>query len=153
MDRVRQVHVFDFSPGTYMHLDPSAFVADPELVTALQKQAAPIECAADRVLFRQGESATGLYILENGEVTLTMDSLAGESILSIETAAGSLLGLPALAGGQPYSLTAVARAGAKVSFVARDKFTAFMQSYPTLAFKILQVLAAEVSAARRAISI
>jgi len=136
-----------------MQLDPSAFVADPELVKALQRRAVSIDCAADRVLFRQGDSADGLFILEIGQATLTMDSLAGQSILSIETNAGSLLGLPALVGSQPYSLTAVARAGARVSFIARDKFTAFMQSHPMLAFKILQVLAAEVSAARRAIAL
>jgi len=135
-----------------MHLDPSAFVADPELVQALKRRATPIDCATDRVLFSQGKPADGLYILEYGKATLTMDSLAGQSILSIETTAGSLLGLPALVGGQPYSLTAVARAGAQVSFVSRGAFTAFMQGYPMLAFKVLQVLAAEVSAARRAIA-
>ena len=135
-----------------MQLDPSAFVADPELVRALEKQATPVDCAADRVLFRQDETADGLYILHSGEVTLTMNSLAGRSILSTETTAGSLLGLPALVGGQPYSLTAVARAGAQVRYIARSEFTAITQTSPSLAFKILQMLAAEVSAARRAIS-
>ncbi len=136
-----------------MQLDSSAFVADPELLNALERQGAPVDCTADRVLFRQGESASGLYILERGEATLQMDSAWGESILSMQTAAGSLLGLPALVGCQPYSLTAVARAGAQVSYIGRDEFTAFMQAKPQLAFKILQVLAAEVSAARRAISL
>ena len=135
-----------------MQLDPSAFVADSELLQALEKQSTPVDCAADRVLFRQGEAADGLFILQIGEVTLTMDSLAGQTILSIETRPGSLLGLPALLGGQPYSLTAVARAAAQVGYIARAEFTAIMQSCPELGFKILQVLAAEVSAARRAIS-
>ena len=135
-----------------MQLDPSAFVADPELVEVLWAQATPIDCTADRVLFRQGEVAGGVYVVDDGEATLTMDSVVGETILSIQTPAGSLLGLPALVGGQPYSLTAVARAGSKVGHIGREDFTAFMQDNPTWAFKILQVLAAEVSAARRAIS-
>ncbi|HUA99636.1 MAG TPA: cyclic nucleotide-binding domain-containing protein [Terracidiphilus sp.] len=136
-----------------MQLDPSAFVADPELVQALWLQSTPVDCSDDRLLFRQGEAANGLYVVGGGEATLTMDSLDGDTILSIQTTAGSLLGLPGLVGGQPYSLTAVARAGAKIGYIGRDEFTAFMQGNPTQAFKILQVLAAEVSAARRAISI
>lgn len=135
-----------------MQLDPSAFVADQELIEALDSQATPLDCAADRTLFRQGETAEGVYLVRTGEVTLSMDSLEGGPILSVQAGAGSLLGLPALISNQVYSLTAVARAGAQVSFIARDEFTAFMQTHPPLAFKILQVLAAEVSAARRAIS-
>lgn len=135
-----------------MQLDPSAFVADQELIEALDSQATPLDCAVDRTLFRQGEIAEGVYLVRTGEVTLSMDSLEGGPILSVQAGAGSLLGLPALISNQVYSLTAVARAGAQVSFIARDEFAAFMQTHPPLAFKILQVLAAEVSAARRAIS-
>ena len=72
-------------------------------------------------------------------------------ILSVQAAAGSLLGLPGLIGNQPYSLTAIARSGARVSFIARAEFTAFMHTEPEAALKILQVLAAEVSSARRAL--
>lgn len=134
-------------------MDPAAFVADPELVRALAKRSAPIDCKADRTLFRQGEIPAGIYILHNGQVTLSMNSLAGEAILSLQTTDGSLLGLPGLLGDQPYTLTAVARAGAQISFIERAEFNKFMQSDPLLAFKVLQVLAAEVSAARRAMSL
>ena len=72
-------------------------------------------------------------------------------ILSVEATGGSLLGLPGLVSNQPYSLTVVARAGARVSFLGRTEFTALMQSNPPLAFKILQVLAAEVRSARNAL--
>jgi CRP-like cAMP-binding protein len=135
-----------------MMLDPTAFVADPELVDALARRATPIACDDDRVLFRQGDEPVGLHILQSGKAALSMTSADGEPIVAIETGAGSLLGLPGVVSCQPYSLTAVARAGAQVCFISNDQFKAFMQSYPSLAFKVLQVLAAEVSAARRAIS-
>ena len=134
-------------------LDPTAFVADPELVEALTKKAVPLSCDTDRVLFRQGDSPAGLFILNGGEVTLSMSSPTGEVILSFQTTAGSLLGLPGLVSDQPYTLSAVAQAGAQISFLNRDYFTAFMNTDPILAFKVLQVLAAEVSAARRAIPV
>ncbi len=134
-------------------LDPTAFVADAELVEALTKKAAPFVCDTDRVLFRQGDTPAGLFILNGGQVTLSMYSPSGQAILSFQTSAGSLLGLPGLVSNQPYTLGAVAQAGANVSFINREAFTAFMNANPTLAFKILQVLAAEVSAARRAIPV
>ncbi len=134
-----------------MQLDPSAFVADPELIVALESRSMPMVCDTDTVLFRQGDAAVGVFILQKGEATLTMNSPQGESILSTKTAAGSLLGLPGLIGNQPYSLTAIARAGARVSFIARDDFTEMMQGDPRLALKILLVLAAEVRSARNAI--
>ncbi len=126
----------------------SAFISDPEVVQTLLKRSIPISCGTDRVLFRQGDAPVALYVLEKGEVTLEMNSLEGKPILSFGTTAGSLLGLPGLIGNQPYSLTATAHAGAQVSYIPRDDFTQIMQEDPPLSLKILQVLAAEVRAAR-----
>jgi len=134
-----------------VQLDPNAFLADPELIRALSEHATPIVCDTDRILFQQDDPAVGLYILHEGEATLSMASQQGQAILSVQARSGSLLGLPGLISSQPYSLTAVARAGTRVSFLGRAEFTAIMQSNPTLAFKILQVLAAEVRSARHAL--
>ncbi len=135
-----------------MKLDPSAFVADPELIQALEKHSTAISCDADRVLFNQGDHPQGLYILDQGETTLSMASPAGEQLMSIQAHAGSLLGLPGLLGDEPYTLTAIARNGARLSFVPRDEFTSLMRADPPLALKMLQVLAAELRSARRALA-
>jgi len=132
-------------------LDPTAFLADPDLIRALSEHATPIVCDTDRVLFQQDDSAVGLYILHEGEATISMTSQDGQTILSVQARDGSLLGLPGLISNQPYSLTAVAHAGARVSFLGRTEFTTLMESNPPLAFKILQVLAAEVRSARNAL--
>ncbi len=65
-----------------VNLDPTAFLGDPELIQALEQQSAPILCEQDRILFRQGDSPSGLYILHKGEATLTMRTWAGESVIS-----------------------------------------------------------------------
>ena len=135
-----------------MHLDPSAFVADSDLVEALSRRSVSFVCDSDRVLFRQGETPNGVYLVQQGTATLSMAAINGEPILSFDTTAGALLGLPGLVSNQPYTLTALARAGSCIGFISNDNFSEFMKSSPSLAFKILQVLAAEVSAARRAIS-
>jgi len=135
-----------------MKLDPSAFVADPELIQALERRSTAISCGGDRVLFRQGEPPTGLYIVDQGETTLTMTSENGSELVHVQAPQGSLLGLPGLIGNQPYTLSAVASEGARVSFISRDDFTALMQADPLLSLKILAVLAAEVRSARRALA-
>jgi CRP-like cAMP-binding protein len=135
-----------------MKLDPNAFVADPELIEALEKRATAISCSEDKVLFNQGEIPAGLYILNQGETTLTMTSPTGEQLVSVQAPSGSLLGLPGLIGNEPYTLTATARNGARLSFISRDEVTSLMRTAPTLALKMLHVLAAEVSSARRALS-
>jgi CRP-like cAMP-binding protein len=135
-----------------VNLDPSAFVADPDLILTLEKGSSPISCGGDRVLFRQGEIPVGLYILNRGELTLTMTSPGGEQVIQMQASAGSLLGLPGLISGEPYTLTAIARSGASLSFVSRDDFTSLMQTNPRMALKMLEVLAAEVRSARHALS-
>ena len=134
-----------------MNLDPSAFVADPSLITSLERGSTPVPCGENCILFRQGDEATGLYILRSGHVTLTMNSALGETVVSATAGSGSLLGLPGVIGNEAYSLTAVALAGAQVSYVTRENFMQLMGADPMLSFKILTVLAAEVRSARSVI--
>ena len=134
-----------------MKLDASTFVADPGLITALQKRSVAVLCEESRILFLRGDPADGLYILNGGEVTLTMASEIADPIVSVRAIPGSLLGLPALVGNQPYTLTASAQAGARLSFITRESFNSLMQNDPLMALKVLQVLAAEVRSARNAI--
>jgi CRP/FNR family transcriptional regulator len=151
-----------FPRGTFMkasttqgeplvQLDPSAFLADPQLIHALDARSTPVPCESDHVLFRQGEPAAGLYILHEGVATVSMISPDGHSLFAVQARPGSLLGLPGLVSGQPYSLSATAGAGSRVSFVSRNDFTAVMHTDPLLSLKILQVLAAEVRSARKAL--
>ncbi|MGD0737846.1 MAG: Crp/Fnr family transcriptional regulator [Terracidiphilus sp.] len=133
-----------------MKLDPLAFVANPELVAALRAHSIQVSGGGEYFLFRQGDPPVGLFIVNKGEVTLSMSSPTGELLLSMQVGAGSLLGLPGLIGNEPYTLSALACNGAELSFVTHDDFTALMHSDPGLALKVLQVLAAEVRSARHA---
>jgi len=135
-----------------MNLDPTAFVADQELIRALRERATAVDCDQDPVLFHQGDAPVGLYVVHHGEVTISMDSPAGDEVISIAALPGSLLGLPGLLGNCPYSLSAVATKGAEVSFVSRDDFSSLMLSEPRFSMMILRVLANEVRSARLAIT-
>lgn len=132
-------------------LDPKAFVGDAELIRLLEEHSLPAPCETDGALFRQGDPSVGLYIFHRGLVTLSMISDSGQSLFAVQALPGSMLGLPGVISNEPYSLTATARAGTQVSFVNRDTFTWLMLSRPDISARILQVLAAEVRSARRAI--
>lgn len=133
-------------------LDSSAFVADPELLAALEEHTTTILCAEDRTLFLQGEAPDGLYILRSGTATLSMTSLTGEPLISTVVTSGALLGLPGVIGNQPYTLTGKASEGAELGFVTTADFAALMLADPALALRVLRVLAAEVRTARSAIT-
>ena len=134
-----------------MKLDAAAFVADQELIEALRSHSSPVVCEADCILFNQGDSPNGLYIFHKGEVRLLMRSQVGDTLMNMPAIEGSLLGLPGLISGAPYSLSAFAQKGAEVGFVSRDDFASIMLSAPAIAVGILRVLAAEVRTARMAL--
>ena len=151
-DPFRNCRIHFVKAGSDLQLDPSAFLADSDLIQALEKRSTPVLCNEDRVLFRRGDPPVGLYILSNGEATVSMETGNDEITFSCLATDGSLLGLPALIANQPYSLTAVAQKGAKIGFIDQDQFNSLMQSELALMVKILQVLAAEVRSARMAIT-
>ena len=136
---------------TLVQPDSSAFVAEPDLLSVLETRSTPVACETDKVLFNQDDSAVGVYIVLQGEVRLTMSSHDGRTIFSIPAHPGSLLGLPALISEKPYSLTAIAAAGAQVRYVSRKDVFDLMESDPLLSMKMLKVLAAEVRTARKAL--
>jgi CRP-like cAMP-binding protein len=135
-----------------MQLEPSAFLADPELFQVLEKISTVIDCNLEHVLFRQGDPPMGLYLVAKGGAMVTMTSEDGDTLMSIEVLPGSLLGLPAVIGNQPYSLTARAHHGSWVGFVPKDDFNKLAQTHPALMVQVLKVLANEVRSARIAIA-
>jgi CRP-like cAMP-binding protein len=135
-----------------MNFDSSSFIAERELIEALEKRSSTVLCAESRTLFVQGGKPAGLYILRKGSARLTMESPTGGNLMSITLHPGSLLGLPALIGNEPYTMTALAEKDAELGFVTREDFNSLMLTDPSLAVRVLRVLAAEVRTARHAIS-
>ncbi len=133
-------------------MNRESFAADCKLIQALANRSKPVSCSEGRVLFRQGETPTGLYILQSGEATLMRETASGRAVICLHAGPGSVLGLPGIIANEPYTLTAMARKGSEVRFVTRSDFEDLLQAEPSLNFKVLQVLAAEIRSARQAMS-
>jgi CRP-like cAMP-binding protein len=101
----------------------------------------------DGVLFLQGDPPEHLYFLKSGKVTLTMRS-KGKDVLEVTAIAGSLLGLPAMVGNEPYTMKARARRNAEVFRLGQNEFQQLMKNQQ-FALAALRILAGEVRAARK----
>ena len=124
------------------------FLADPELAREIEKRSKSCSSIRDGVLFRQGDLPIALYFVKSGEVALAMES-GDRMVMCVRAGAGSLVGLPAIVGNKPYSMTSAPCAGAEILEISSSEFNALIGNNQILALKVLQVLAAEVHLARR----
>jgi CRP/FNR family transcriptional regulator len=131
----------------------NSFVADIALIQALQQRSVSVPCMKGHLLFKQGETPAGLYLLKSGKASMVMTADDGEEVLRLTVGPGSILGVAAVVGKNSYTLGAMARPGSEVDFIARKDFEDLMQSEPSLFPKVLEVLAAEVRSARLALSV
>ena len=132
---------------TVFSLSHQPFRAPRELQKAISEIGKEKSVRTDAVLFKQGDPAKGLFLVESGKVALSQGNGRRKRMFGIADA-GSLLGLPAIVRNQPYSLTATAVENSKLTFVSRTKAQRLLQSDPHLCFRAVQVLSNEVRALR-----
>ena len=124
-------------------------IIDRELAEKIISQSVEI-IPQDGILFRQGDQADGLYFVKFGEASLTMQ--AGDKEVTIRAKQGSLLGIPAIVGNQPYSMTGTAGCDAEIFRLSSVVFNDLMKTEPRMQEAILRILAGEVRVARQALS-
>ena len=132
-----------------MDVNTPTLVADTSLVTLLSKHSQPHLCIQDETLFSQGESPDAVYLLEDGQVTLTSDAAGEECVYARQSLPGSIFGLPGVISNAPYSLTATATSGTHLQMIPRETFQHLLSTHPEISFQALRILAAEVQTARR----
>jgi len=81
------------------------------------------------VLFVEGQSPRGIYIICAGRVKLSATSRDGKSLILRIAQAGEVLGLHACVSGKPYELTAESLQPCQLDFIKRDDFLRFLQNH------------------------
>ena len=108
---------------------------------------------AGSILFAQGDSASGVYVVCSGKIRLFIrNPVTGVVTFDRLSGPGSLLGLPAVFGDKPYSMTAEVCESGEVAFVPRQHFLDAMEKDGRLCMRCLQLLSDEVRVARGAAS-
>lgn len=127
------------------------FQVDSDLEAKFVARAKPVSKKSGALLFEQGESVNGLYILKQGKARLTLRSQDGEVHFEEIVGPGGLLGLPAAISGNPYSLSAEVLADSELSFLSRKELVGLMQSDISLSLRLIELLSQEVRAMREVI--
>jgi CRP-like cAMP-binding protein len=101
--------------------------------------------SATAVLFREGETPAGVYILHSGEVALTHANTDGAARERIALA-GEILGLADVISGCAHVATAVAKTPCEVGFIEREVFRSLVDDSPAIWFSVLRQLSLDVNA-------
>jgi NTE family protein len=116
--------------------------SDREMVAELLE---PIELAAGRQLFREGQEAEGLILIDRGELRLESQRTGKLGSSGEGTAIG---GLSLLAVG-PREVTAIAVGPTRVLQLSRVAFLRLAEDSPRTALRLVQAIVAELAGAVR----
>lgn len=103
----------------------------------------PVDCA-QKTLFRCGEPCRGLYMVEEGSVSLRLSPQAGTGAAFETVGAGAVLGLAETMTGAEHKLTAEALEGARVSHIDRTSFMDRLQQNHQLCLQVVQLLSEDL---------
>jgi CRP-like cAMP-binding protein len=116
-------------------------VTDEEVRSALVKHGDKVDMRKGTVLFEQGKTAEGMYLIVSGKV---QTDLGNGSHGSRVAEPGSLLGVPATINGVAYSISAKVKEDAELVHVSRPQLLELMRSNPAVALSIIDLLSREV---------
>jgi CRP/FNR family transcriptional regulator len=124
-------------------------VPPPGLQTELERLATIVFKPKGTILFRRGDSVSGMFLIRNGQVSLTLDC-KNPAYPARTLGPGAIAGLPATVSGNPYSLTAKTVEDSELAFVPRDVALACLHKHPLLCFQVMDMLGGEISDIRSA---
>jgi CRP-like cAMP-binding protein len=99
----------------------SEILADAELCAEIEQWSSPSFVKQGEILFQQGEDSGYAFFVKTGEIGLTMH-VSGDAVWGVRARKGSLVGLPAIVGNEPYSMTARVLRDSEICKISRDDF-------------------------------
>jgi CRP/FNR family transcriptional regulator len=92
------------------------------------------------VLFVEGQSPRGVFMLCTGRVKLTTCSSDGKALITRIAEGGEVLGLGAAVSGKPYMVTAETLNPCQVNFIKREDFLRFLKENGTACLRVAEHL-------------
>lgn len=96
------------------------------------------------VIFAEGESARGVYILRSGRATVSIASSEGRVVMLRTAQADDVLGLNSALRNLPYDATVRALEPCRTDFISRNELTEMIQQSEAGAQSVLNVLSHEL---------
>jgi len=92
------------------------------------------------ILFLEGQTGRGVFILCSGRVKLSTSSIDGRTLIVRLSEPGEVLGLPATVTGTSYELMAEVVEPTQANFVSSEDFLNFLREYGDVALRVAQQL-------------
>lgn len=103
------------------------------------------------VLFVEGQSPRGIFVLCEGRARLSICATDGKTLILQISEPGEVLGLSATVSGKPYELTAETMGPCQLNFVKREDFLRFLKEHGAACFRVAEQLSAKYNSACREI--
>ena len=98
------------------------------------------------VLFKQGSAATGVYLVELGEVRVLLPTGQTQKQLLEIVGPGTMLGLSESMSGEKYRITAEAGEQTTAAFVPREEFLEFLREHGDFCMEVVRLLSEDLHA-------
>ena len=132
------------------HAKPGYFCAfSRETLCALSQASHKSILPAGAILFVEGQSPRGMFILCSGKVNLSTTSREGKALIVKTAEAGEPLGISATISGLGYEVTAETATPCQVNFVDRKHFLELMETHGELGLHAAQCLSRDFHSAYR----
>jgi len=106
----------------------------------LQSRLHPSSYPSGIILFTEKDPASGVYVVIEGEVKLSMNSADGKRLILRIAKKGELLGLASTLSGRPCEMTAETLYPAKIAFIPRAEFLSFLTRHPEVYQTVTDIL-------------
>ena len=104
---------------------------------------------AGAVLFVEGQTPRGVFILCSGMVKLSTTSKEGKVLILKQAEAGEVLGLSAVIAGEPFELTAETAGPCQINFIEREALVRLIEKNGEFGLHASQALSREFQSAYR----
>src|SRR5713226_1663612 len=88
------------------------------------------------MLFIEGQSPRGVFVLCTGRAKLSTSSSDGKTLITQIAESGEVLGLSATVSGKPYEVTAEMMEPGQANFIERDAFLSFLREHGEAALRV-----------------
>ena len=102
----------------------------PASVQKLSAITSPASYPKGAMLFVEGQSPRGVFIMCSGKVKLSTTSRDGKTIITKISDAGDVLGLNAVISNVPYEVTAEMMEPGQANFIPRESLQLFVKEFP-----------------------
>ncbi len=121
----------------------------PPVLRALNQVSHKSALPAGTILFVEGQSPRGMFILCSGRVDLSTTSREGKVLILKTVEAGETLGLSAAVSGVGYEVTAETSTPCQLNFVDRKHLLELLQSHPEVGLQTALSLSRDFQSAYR----